>query len=57
MNDGRQTGMNFNQTMYDINTLNKNIEPNTKSKEFANTANEKQSNNLMNSGDKTIEML
>jgi hypothetical protein len=55
MNNDKQTATNFNQTYHDVNDINKNIEL-AKSKEFANTANEKRSNPMMNSGDKTIEM-
>jgi hypothetical protein len=55
MIDDKQTGINFNQTMHDINNFNKTNETNLKSNDFAQTANEKR-NNMINSGDKTIEM-
>jgi hypothetical protein len=55
MIDEKQTGINFNQTMHDINNFNKMKESNLKPNEFAQTANDKR-NNMMNSGDKTIEM-
>ena len=55
MIDDKQTGINFNQTMHDINNFNKINEANLKSNDFANTANDKK-NNMLNSGDKTIEM-
>jgi|LauGreDrversion4_2_1035121.scaffolds.fasta_scaffold1720240_1 hypothetical protein len=55
MIDDKQTGINFNQTMHDINNFNKTNETNLKSNDFAHTANEKR-NIMMNSGDKTIEM-
>ena len=44
--DGKQTATNFNQTLHDVNTLNKNFDIKTNSKEFAKTAGEKQPNNL-----------
>ena len=61
MIDDKKTQTNFNQTMHDLNTLNKNsanFDINTKVKEFSNSAglNNKNENNVMSSGDKTIEM-
>ena len=60
MIDEKKTQTNFNQTMHDVNTLNKNsanFDINTKVKEFSNTAGaNRNENNVMSSGDKTIEM-
>ena len=56
MSDGKQTMTNFNQTLHDINTINKNFDINTKSKELSNTETVKKGNNLIPSDEKTIEM-